>query len=107
MAEELFNISDIDIGGTISRVKSNLVSSCGDYISTEFSFGNVCRSKPAQFIIPLVIIVASIMILKPAWAVDKPAGKYKFVKIAIMSLLIYIVVLFAFMGAYGYFVKSA
>jgi len=107
MADELFNLSDIDIGGTISRVKSNFVSSCGDYISTEFSFGNVCRSKPAQFIVPLLIIVASVMILRPAWAVDKQTQKYRLAKIVIMSLLIYIVALFAFMGAYGYFVKSA
>lgn len=104
---ELFDLSDVDIGGTISRVKSNLVSSCGEYISTEFSFGNVCRSKPAQFIIPLIIVFASILIVKPGWAIDNKTGKYKFVKIVFMSLLIYIVLLFAFMGAYGYFIKSS
>ena len=103
---DLFDLSDVDIGGTIARVKSNLVSSCGDYISTEFSFGNVCRSKLAQFIIPLVIIIASVFIIKPGWAIDKH-GKYRFVKIGFMSLLIYIVLIFAFMGAYGYFVKSS
>lgn len=100
------SISDEDIAEIVSRVKSNLVSSCGEYMSSEFSVTRMCRSKLVQLLLPYVLIVVSILVLKPAWAMyespEPKTAQYRYGKIALMALVIYIFSLLVFMGVGGY-----
>lgn len=87
------SLSDPEILETISKVKSNFISSCGDYLSSELSFNKICTNKYIQFIVPLVVIIVSVILIKPEWSIDQTTKELKYFKIFIISFLIYVFIL--------------
>lgn len=96
-------VSDIDFSSAINKCRERLVSSCEDYVSSEFSFDRVIRNKFVQFIVPLVLIFLSIVILQPKWSLVKDTTDRNYVKITIMSFSIYILALFVIVVTRSYF----
>lgn|SRR5690606_4357621 len=84
---------DPDVIETISKVKSNLISSCGDYLSSELSFHKVCTNRYVQFILPYIILILIIMLLKPEWSVNKYTNDYNYCKIFAICFIVYISIL--------------
>ena len=96
-------VSDVDFSSTINKCKERLISSCEDYVSSEFSFDKVIKNKFVQFIVPLVLIFLSILILKPTWSLVKDTEEINYGKVTVMSFSIYILALFVIVVARSYF----
>lgn len=102
----MVNIPDTTVARVLDKVGTSFVSSCENYVCSELTFDNLCKNRIVQFAVPLVLVAVLLMVLKPAWSVDKDTGAYKYGKIAAVSASIYIVVFFTFAGVKAYLCKS-
>lgn len=98
----MVTISDDEIASALGKVKTSFMSSCYDYVDSQFTFGNLCQNRVVQFAFPLVLVVAVFLVYKPEWAVDKKSEEYRYGKIVAVSIAIYVVLFFAFAGAKTY-----
>ena len=99
-------LDDIDFTSTLNKCKEKLVNSCGDYVSSEFAFERVIKNPAVQVVVPLVLAMAAVVILKPDWSLVPGTQDRDYVKISLMSVSIYIVVIFAIVAAKAYFFPS-
>jgi len=94
-------ISEETVSSTVSAVKQGFVTGFGKFIKSEMSVDKLGIRRWFQIIIPWVLIVLSIFIMKPGWAVtvaDDGTVTYKFIRIIIVSVTIYIITMIALVG---------
>lgn|SRR5690606_18252678 len=85
--------TDVDITETISRVKTKLISNCGDLISSEGTIRKMCSNQLVQATVPFLLVIISIILIRPDWSYDKENKKYKYYKVVIVSIIIYVLVI--------------
>lgn len=85
--------TDVDITETISRVKTKLLSNCSDLISSEGTIRKMCSNKLVQATVPFILVIISILLIRPEWSYDKELKTYKYYKIIIVSIIIYVLVI--------------
>lgn len=85
--------TDVDITETISRVKTKLLSNCGDLITSEGTIKKMCSNQLVQAIVPFIIVIISIILIRPNWSYDQENKKYKYYRVVIVSIIIYVLVI--------------
>lgn len=101
----MLNVGDVDFSSVVNKCTTNLLNSCESYVSSEFAFDKIVKNKIIQVIIPFIIIILSIIVLKPRWSIKKDSEDRNYVKIIIMSISIYILAIFTILSVKAIFTK--
>ncbi len=95
-------VSDIELSNTISKVKTKLISSCGEYISSESMIGKLFHNRVVQLIVPYILLIASLYIAKPEWVLDPETQTRNMSKIILMATSLYLAAIFLILVVKSY-----
>lgn len=100
----MIGISQDEMVGALSRVKTSFFSSCEDYIKGELCCDKLCSNTTLRIIIPFILVVLLLAIIKPSWIIDDTEQeKINYIKLVIFSFIIYLIIIVGFMFVRGFF----